>query len=106
MAQVVGVQLLDVPAQSRFVRGDVDGSTTVDIADPLALLWYLFLGGNALDCADAADADDSGSTEISDAISILQFLFGGGPPLPGPWRCGDDPTEDDISCDIPSCDGQ
>jgi hypothetical protein len=105
MARVVGIQLEDIPAQTRFLRGDVDGNASVDMADALKLLWFLFLGGNTLDCADAADADDSGAVEITDAIGVLRYLFAGGPtpPAPGPADCGEDSTADALGCDFSAC---
>jgi hypothetical protein len=74
----------------------------------MKLLWFLFLGGNALDCADAADTDDDGTLGISDSIAILGFLFArdAPPPGPGPAGCGGDPSPDGLSCDIGTCDAR
>ncbi len=106
LAQALGVTLESVPAQSPFRRGDVDGDAEVTIGDAVSLLWSLFLGRNALDCADAADADDSGVIEITDALRLLGRLFAAGapPPAPGPATCGDDPTADSMGCDFSACD--
>ncbi|MBI4602967.1 MAG: hypothetical protein HY721_13500 [Planctomycetes bacterium] len=56
-----------------------------------------------LACPDAADFDDIGSLEWDDAILLLRYLFLGldAPEPPGPGRCGEDPTPDDL----PECDG-
>ena len=43
---------------TRFVRGDSNGDGAIDIADAIAVLSYLFAGGRALDCDDAADVND------------------------------------------------
>ena len=42
----------------------------------------------------------------NNAVNILAFLFLGGvtPAAPGPYFCGDDPTDDEIPpCDYTSC---
>lgn len=83
-----------------FRRGDVDASGAVDLGDPLANLLYLFSGGSAPACMDAADTDDSGRIDLSDVIVALQWLFVGAapPPEPGPGFCGADPTDDFLDC--------
>jgi len=98
------------PAPARFVRGDADSSGAIDLTDAVMVLSYLFLGGAAPACMDAADADDadSGQPTITDAIVILNWLFLGSkaPAQPSPRlaayrgvECGPDPTpEDDIDC--------
>ena len=82
-----------------FQRGDTNFDRRVDISDPVATLSWLFTGGAAPNCADAADSNDSGMVDISDAVFTLAFLFTGGsePPTPGPHGCGEDPTEDELS---------
>jgi PKD repeat protein len=88
-----------VPAPVRFIRGDVDGSGVVEITDAIVLLNFLFLGGRAPRCMDAADLSDAGRVDISGAISVLNYLFLGGAaprvPFPNP---GIDPTDDNLGC--------
>ena len=93
-----------------FRRGDVNINLNTNIADPIALLDYLFNGstdftqGGVLLCEDAADANDDGILNLADAITILDFLFAGGPPIPSPPVCGPDPTADPLGClDYPTC---
>jgi hypothetical protein len=83
--------------EARFRRGDADGSGKIDITDAVATLMFLFMGGTAPECKDAADSDDSGKLDITDAVSSLMFQFmGGTPPAPpGPTSCGVDPTPGD-----------
>ena len=82
-----------------FLRGDSNDDEGVDIADAIYVLNYLFGGGGALTCEDAADANDDGAVDISDAISILGFLFDAGGLLPEPFgSCGTDPTDDLLEC--------
>jgi len=87
-----------------FHRGDADDSGTTEVTDGVAILNFLFLGGSAPTCMDAADADDDGVLRLNDAIYVLNFLFLGGetPPDPGPVSepCGPDPgPEDALGCD-------
>lgn len=75
-----------LPGQGIFIRGDVNDDATVNIADPIALLDNLFLGGPAPPCADAADGNDDETLNITDPIAILDFLFVTGIALPPPTR--------------------
>lgn len=83
-----------------FVRGDCNDDGGTDIADPVALLAFLFGGGGAsLVCESACDGNDDGSINIADAVSMLAALFGSPTvPLPGPSTCGSDPTPDALTC--------
>lgn len=82
-----------------FLRGDFDGSSSVDISDAVAFIGYLFLAGRPPNCFDAADANDDGRLDIADPIFGLDFLFRGGVPPPPPFPlAGPDPTEDGHSC--------
>lgn len=83
----------------QFLRGDSNRSGEVDISDAVNTLSYLFSGGVAIQCLDAADANDSGEIDISDAVFALGFLFLGGPDIPLPYPAmGPDPTEDGLRC--------
>lgn len=90
-----------------FRRGDASPNGGVDLADATFIFNYLFQGGSAPECFDAADADDSGNVDISDGIYILAYKFQGGPPPPppGPASCGPEPTPDELRCAgySPSC---
>jgi len=83
-----------------FVRGDVNADGSVDIADPIGTLLYLYAGAHGVTCLDAADADDDGTISITDPIHTLQYLFLTGASLPPPAGApGPDPTPDALSCD-------
>ena len=74
----------------------------IDISDAVFTLDYLFLGGDAPPCEDAAGANDDGVLEISDPMAALGALFLGGSRLPPPSRSpGVDPTADELSCRSP-----
>jgi len=88
---------------NNFIRGDVNGDDTVNIADALTGLSTLF-GTNVPDCYDSLDANDDGNYNISDPIYILAYLFNGGSAPPAPFSsCGGDPTADLVPCDTPTC---
>ncbi len=82
-----------------FLRGDTNADGRVNISDPVATLDFLFTGGQAPRCLDAADVDDNGSVMLSDAVIVLDFLFRSGlrpqEPFPEP---GVDPTPDELFC--------
>jgi hypothetical protein len=92
-----------------FRRGDANNDGQADISDASALFNYLFMGGSAPSCDDAADANDDEGVDISDGIFMLYFLFQGGPApqAPGAFVCGEDPTNavdgDDLGCQESVC---
>jgi hypothetical protein len=83
-----------------FLRGDSDSSGSVDFTDALHTLKVILLGQGEHECEDTADSDDDGALTINDAITTLSFLFLGNVdiPAPGSKQCGNDPTEDQLSC--------
>lgn len=91
----------------RFIRGEVNGDWTVDIADAIEILHFLFVEGyNEVPHLDALDVNDDGGIDVSDAVYLLMYLFGGGRQPPEPFArrsgqalqqaAGEDPTPDDI----------
>ena len=92
----------------RFVRGDANADGVVNIADAVYTVNYLFAGGPAAQCREAADANNDVRIDLADAIWTLQYLFAGGDmpaaPFPG---CGVDPDpENSLGCNaFPPCDG-
>ncbi|MBN1421081.1 MAG: hypothetical protein JXP34_20080 [Planctomycetes bacterium] len=86
-----------------FLRQDVDGDGEVALSDAMRILWYLFAQGEAIPCPDAADANDDGRLTVSDAVAVVRHIFGAdGDPRPEAFRCGEDPTEDDLPpCEYP-----
>jgi hypothetical protein len=57
--------------------GDVNADKSLNIADAITLLGYLFAQKPAPACAKSADANDDNALNIADAISILGYLFSG-----------------------------
>lgn len=88
-----------------FKRGNANADGDVNLSDAVFILNYLFRGGAAPPCLDAADADDSGVINLTDAVYLLNYLFLGGPEPRAPFEaCGEDPTADDLDCGaFPPC---
>lgn len=82
-----------------FVRGNANNDGSLNVADPVFILAYLFQGGLEPRCLDAADADDNGSVNVADVVVILNHLFVGSPPPSTPHpELGPDPTADSLTC--------
>lgn len=79
-----------------FRRGDANDDSNVDIGDATYINSFLFQGGAAPVCLDAADSNDDGGVDLSDSVYLLTWLYSGGtePPSPGPYNCGSDPSPD------------
>ncbi len=75
----------EIVPELHFVRGRVNGDAAVDIADAVALLAYLFSGGDAPEIPEASDVNDDGTVDLSDPIYLLDYLFKGGPAVPPPF---------------------
>ncbi|MDC3251587.1 hypothetical protein OAU96_01615 [Planctomycetota bacterium] len=84
--------------ENQFVRADVNGDSSIDIGDAVAVLAYLFTGGS-IECEKSSDSNDDGAVNVADGIQILGYLFSGAvdPPAPFP-DCGNDSTKDQLSC--------
>jgi hypothetical protein len=87
-----------------FRRGDANADGSADIADPIAIVFRLFMGGS-LPCARSADANDDGLLGISDPIFLLESIFLGGTAPAEPFAaCGLDDVPDALGCDsFPPC---
>ncbi len=92
---------LRVAGSRRFVRGDVSVDGHINLTDAIQLLEFLFRGGDAPGCEQAADANDDGRINLSDAAQVLLHLVGGSGDLPAPFPdCGIDPTDDALDCAV------
>jgi len=96
-------QVLGEPLEPVFKRGDSNADGSVNIADAIFTLGFLFAASEAPVCPDSADANDDGQLNIADAIATLGNLFGGTGPLPPPFEtCGTDPSDDVLEkCEYP-----
>lgn len=74
--------------QQPYIRGDASADGTVNVADSVKALGYLF-SQDAISCLRALDANGDLNVDISDPVTILSYLFAGGLALPAPFpSCG------------------
>ncbi|MFN0057773.1 MAG: hypothetical protein ACKVX7_04885 [Planctomycetota bacterium] len=79
-----------------FVRSDCNADTTIDIADGIYLMNYLFAGGPDPTCDDACDSNDDAQIDVSDAIYVWNYALLAGPAPLAPFPlAGPDPTAGD-----------
>jgi len=83
----------------RFKRGDINSDGDINVVDRDFLLDWLFSGGPAPTCWDAADVNDDSVINSADATYLTQWLCCEGPDPPAPFpACGRDPTIDLLGC--------
>lgn len=78
LALVFGISFGDqatAQTTTNFLRGDANYNQSVDIADAVYILGYLFTGGPAPLCLPISDTNVSGRLDIADAITLLTVLF-------------------------------
>ena len=63
------------PVEPQFIRGDVNGDSTVNIADVTALIDYLLGSGNTVNEL-AADVNGDQSINIADVTALIDILLG------------------------------
>lgn len=98
---------INVLATPRFMRGDCNwsrgGASPIELADPAAMISFLYMTGEERfdpPCLDACDSNDDGRLDLGDAVHVLRYLFRQGQPpaAPGPSQAGPDPTADPLDC--------
>jgi hypothetical protein len=62
-----------------FLCGDADAGGSINVADAVYLINYIFKGGPAPDPLDAGDADCDGAVNVGDAVHLINYIFKGGP---------------------------
>ncbi|MEM7263790.1 MAG: dockerin type I repeat-containing protein, partial [Planctomycetota bacterium] len=75
-----------------FIRGDANADGSVNIADCIRILDFLFPPTSPtpgvpapIPCRDAADFNDDEGVDIADAVYGLSHLFSGGPDPSAPF---------------------
>jgi hypothetical protein len=58
-----------------FRRGDANNDGFVDLSDAIYISSYLYSGGPAPVCFDAADANDDELLDLSDTIAITRYVY-------------------------------
>lgn len=64
---------------ANFIRGDANADKSIDIGDPVFILFYLFQGTATPPCLEAANVDGDKNITLTDAIYLLTYLFRNGP---------------------------
>jgi len=73
----------EVMAVRLLLPGDANGDGSLDVADPVFILVFLFAAGAPPPCENTANADGEDDINVTDAVFILNFLFASGPsPFP------------------------
>src|SRR2546426_5392045 len=84
------------------IAGNCNGDMTVNIADPIFLLGFLFSSGFTPTCPPRCDFSADGKLDVSDVIAMLNYvILGWAAPKPlvlPPEKCGDGVDN--------NCDGQ
>jgi len=64
------------------IRGNIDGllGESIDIADLVFLVDYMFSGGPAPPVFEEADFNGDGSLDVADLVGLVEYMFNGGPP--------------------------
>ncbi len=62
-----------------YTCGDADGEGTINIADAVYLIAYIFSHGPAPSPLAAGDADCSGDINIADVVYLISYIFSHGP---------------------------
>ena len=99
------LEIIREVGEQTFVRGDSNADASIDIADVVFVLEYLFAQGNVPLCEDTADSNDDGWIDIADPVFMLNYLYGDGTAPVAPFAtCGVDLTPDALGCDAyPPC---
>jgi len=104
-----GIVLTPPAGEVPFIRGYANPDDSYDIADPIWTIQVLFLQIGSFDCLDAADTNDDGKVDLADAIYTINYQLQPGkqmggtsfPAPPPPFEtCGNDPTADDLGCEV------
>jgi len=67
------------------IRGDFDHNGSLSPLDAIALVSYLWSGGDGPVCEDEVDVNDSGGVDPMDAVYMVNYFWMGGPaPVPCP----------------------
>jgi len=62
------------------IRGDVDGSGLINIADVIWLVDYIFFGGAPPPCFEEGDVNSDAAINVADVIHLVDYIFFGGQP--------------------------
>jgi hypothetical protein len=72
--------LLTIDVIDHYQCGDANSDATINVADAVYLINYIFKGGPEPDPLCAGDADHDDAVNIADAVYLVNHVFNGGPP--------------------------
>jgi agmatine/peptidylarginine deiminase len=72
----IAVTVSDILPQ--YICGDADGSGEVNVSDAVAIINYIFVGGDPPDPLESGDTNCDGEVNVSDAVLIINYIFVGG----------------------------
>lgn len=82
-----------------YLRGDCNVDGSINIADPIYALAYLFNQGTIPPCMEAADANGDLGIDLADSLYLLNYINGLGPAPPVPFPdCGSNPGTPALGC--------
>ena len=81
--------------QAQFIRGDANNDGAVTLADPHAIILWLFRGNSVVTCMNASDANDDGEPNLTDAVSLANSVVDGVALAAPTINPGPDPTPND-----------
>ncbi len=73
---------LSSPYRAGFLRGDVNGSGTIELGDVVYLITYLYKNGPTPIPLLAGDVNCNDTVELGDVVYLISYLYKGGPPPP------------------------
>ncbi|MEZ5359327.1 MAG: agmatine deiminase family protein [Candidatus Zixiibacteriota bacterium] len=72
-------QLVTLTVTQGFLCGDANGDLSVNVADAVYIINYIFKSGPPPDPIEAADVNGDGSTNVGDAVYLINYIFNSGP---------------------------
>ncbi len=69
---------LAVTIDQSYVCGDANGDETVNIADAIYIINYVFKAGPMPDPSESGDVNNDDSTNIGDAVYLVNYVFNAG----------------------------
>ncbi len=91
------------PPGWKYLLGDCDSNSNVDITDAIFSLGHLFRGGQPSRCAPACNVNLDSGFNLADPIYLLSHLFRGGPPPAGSYPECDTTVPSEETCGEDTC---
>lgn len=76
---MTAVPVMMIVSGVNYVPGDANGDLTVDVADAVEIINYIFKEGQTPEPLEAADANCDAHVNIGDAVWVISYIFRSGP---------------------------